>query len=181
MGLSDSRSGPRKVICSPAGSVPNHRRSGSPRFLGRSFRARRPQPPRQARRPLAPVSSSPAAGFATASRLAAPRLNLTRPNRIHLRYGSRVRPAGLRRCGSLRTPPAPLPVERAIDRAASSRAARSTRLGLAHLLRFRSAKTRFFSGNPGSPANPYCKLFFPVVFKNSGRNGFGGVTFLLDL
>ncbi len=134
---------PARFIYSPAGSVSNHRRSGSPRFLGRSFRTRHPQPPRQARRLLVPVSSSPAAGFATVGRLAALRLNLTRPNRVHLRYGSRVRSAGLRRRGSLLTPPASLPVERAIDRTASSQAARSTRLGLAHLLRLKRTKIRF--------------------------------------
>ena len=41
---------------------------------------------------------------------------VTRPNRVHLRYGSRVRSAGLRPFGLLRGPPAPLPGERAINR-----------------------------------------------------------------
>jgi hypothetical protein len=39
-----------------------------------------------------------------------PPLRVTRPKRVHLRYGSRVRWAGLRRAGLLRTPPASLPV-----------------------------------------------------------------------
>jgi hypothetical protein len=41
---------------------------------------------------------------------------VTRPNRVHLRYGSRVRSAGLRLHRLLRAPPAPLPAERAISR-----------------------------------------------------------------
>jgi hypothetical protein len=61
-----------------------------------------------------------------------PPLSVTRPKRVHLRYGSRVRSAGLRRRGSLRSPPASLPVERAINRATSFQVARSTRLSLAH-------------------------------------------------
>ena len=60
-----------------------------------------------------------------------PPLCVTRPNRVHLRYGSRVRSAGLRRDGSLRSPPASLPVERAIDRVTTFQVARSARLGLA--------------------------------------------------
>ena len=39
--------------------------------------------------------------------------SVTRPKRVHLRCGSRVRSAGLRQDGLLRSPPAPLPVERA--------------------------------------------------------------------
>ena len=42
-----------------------------------------------------------------------PPFSITRPTRVHLRYGSRVRSAGLRRLGLLRAPPASLPVERA--------------------------------------------------------------------
>jgi hypothetical protein len=49
-----------------------------------------------------------------------------------LRYGSRVRSAGLRRAGLLRSPPASLPVERAIDRVTSFQVTRPARLGLAH-------------------------------------------------
>jgi hypothetical protein len=57
---------------------------------------------------------------------------VTRPNRVRLRYGSRVRSAGLRRTGLLRSPPAPLPVQRAIDRVTSFQVTRSARLLLAH-------------------------------------------------
>ena len=61
-----------------------------------------------------------------------PPLSVTRPKRVHLRCGSRVRSAGLRPDRLLRSPPASLPVERAIDRATSFQVARSARLGLAH-------------------------------------------------
>ena len=61
-----------------------------------------------------------------------PPLSVTRPKRVHLRYGSRVRSAGLRRAGLLRAPPASLPAERAIGRATSFQTARSARLNLAH-------------------------------------------------
>jgi len=57
---------------------------------------------------------------------------VTRPNRVHLRYGSRVRSAGLRPFGLLRGPPAPLPAERAINRVTSFQVTRSARLSLAH-------------------------------------------------
>ncbi len=57
---------------------------------------------------------------------------VTRPNRVHLRYGSRVRSATLRPFGLLRGPPAPLPAERAISRATSFQVARSARFILAH-------------------------------------------------
>jgi hypothetical protein len=57
---------------------------------------------------------------------------VTRPNRVHLRYGSRVRSAWLRPFGLLRGPPAPLPAERAISRATSFQVARSARFILAH-------------------------------------------------
>ena len=57
---------------------------------------------------------------------------VTRPNRVHLRYGSRVRSAGLRPFGLLRGPPAPLPAEREINRVTSFQVTRSARLRLAH-------------------------------------------------
>jgi hypothetical protein len=57
---------------------------------------------------------------------------VTRPNRVHLRYGSRVRSAGLRHLGLLHGSPASLPAERAIGRVTSFQVTRSTRLGLAH-------------------------------------------------
>jgi hypothetical protein len=57
---------------------------------------------------------------------------VTRPNRIHLRYGSRVRSAGLRLHRLLRAPPTPLPAERAISRVPTLQGTRSARLILAH-------------------------------------------------
>jgi hypothetical protein len=57
---------------------------------------------------------------------------VTRPNRVHLRYGSHVRSAGLRPFGLLRGPPASLPAERAINRVTSFQVTRSARLNLAH-------------------------------------------------
>jgi len=57
---------------------------------------------------------------------------VTRPNRVHLRYGSRVRSAGLRSHRLLRAPPAPLPAERAINRVSTLQDTRSARLILAH-------------------------------------------------
>ena len=57
---------------------------------------------------------------------------VTRPNRVHLRYGSRVRSAGLRRHRLLRAPPTPLPAERAICRVPTLQGTRSARLILAH-------------------------------------------------
>ena len=57
---------------------------------------------------------------------------VTRPNRVHLRYGSRVRSAGLRHRGLLHESPAPLPAEREINRVTSFQVTRSARLSLAH-------------------------------------------------
>jgi hypothetical protein len=57
---------------------------------------------------------------------------VTRPNQVHLRYGSRVRSAGLRLHRLLRAPPAPLPAERAINRVPTLQGTRSARLILAH-------------------------------------------------
>ena len=42
--------------------------------------------------------------------------SVTRPNRVRLRYGSRIRSAGLRHAGYPNAPPASLPAERAIGR-----------------------------------------------------------------
>ena len=57
---------------------------------------------------------------------------VTRPDQVHLRYGSRVRSAGLRPFGLLRGPPAPLPVERVSNRVTTVQTTRSDRLSLAH-------------------------------------------------
>lgn len=56
---------------------------------------------------------------------------VTRPNRVHLRYGSHVRSAGLRLHRLLRAPPALLPAERAINRVSTLQDTRSARLVLA--------------------------------------------------
>jgi len=61
-----------------------------------------------------------------------PSIGVTRPDRVHLRYGSRVRSARLRPFGLFRGPPAPLPAERAICRVTSFQVTRSARLVLAH-------------------------------------------------
>jgi len=71
-----------------------------------------------------------------------PPLRVTRPKRVRLRYGSRVRSAGLRPGGSLRRPPASLPAERTIRRATSFQIARSARLGLAHRKARRTRKEK---------------------------------------
>ena len=92
MGLSDSRQGRFAVMSSrPALLACARRRAGSPRLLDRSFHARCPQPPRKARQVHLPVATPPAfSGFILRGGLAAFDL-LTRPNRVHFRYGSRVR------------------------------------------------------------------------------------------
>jgi len=58
--------------------------------------------------------------------------SVTRPKRVRLRYGSRVRLPGLRRRGCPRTPPSRLLAERAINKVTSFQVTRSARLGLAH-------------------------------------------------
>jgi hypothetical protein len=77
-------------------------------------------------------SSRPATGFTTLWRAGHCPLCVTRPNLIRLRYGSRVRSAGLRRGGLLRSPPASLPVVRAINRIITFQIIKSARLCLAH-------------------------------------------------
>ena len=69
-------------------------------------------------------------GFTISGRLAALHLCVTRPNRVHLRYGSHIHSAGLRPASC--QPPASLPVERAIYRMNTSQFIRSARLILAH-------------------------------------------------
>src|SRR6266568_2105002 len=61
MGLSDSRPEPPSGYFFPLGVA--LRSAGSPRFLGRSFHARCPLPPRRVRRLHSPVASPPVAGF----------------------------------------------------------------------------------------------------------------------
>src|ERR1017187_142523 len=91
MGLSDSPPGRRAgyVFPSRVGRLCSHP-VGPPRLLDRSFPARCPQPPRKVRRLRAPVASPPVSGFILVGGLAT-FVFLSRPNRVHLRYGSRVR------------------------------------------------------------------------------------------
>jgi hypothetical protein len=123
--------GAREVMSSSAALRLGPRPNGPPRFLGRSFLARRPLSPRRARHLPAPVPHLPALGFAIPGRLAA-RDSLTRPNRVRFRYGSRVRLTRLRQTGSPRPALDRLLVKRAIYKVNSFQSTRSTRLGLAH-------------------------------------------------
>ena len=97
MGQSDSRTGPLPGLCLSLGSLENWlpHPAGSPRFLDRSVPTRRPLSPRRAPPVLAPITSRQVSGFIKSGRLAALTC-VTRPNRVHLRYGSQVRRARLR-------------------------------------------------------------------------------------
>src|SRR5882724_6265030 len=91
MGLSDSLQGRHVGYVFPpcVGRFRSHP-VGSPRRLGCSFHARCPQPPRKVRWLHMPVASPPVlSGFILVGGLAT-FVFLSRPNRIHLRYGSRV-------------------------------------------------------------------------------------------
>ena len=86
MSWSDFRLAPRATLCIPPRRCPvafGTRFAGPPRFLDRSIRARRPQPPRRARRLRMPVASSSAqaspypAGWPLSIRV-------TRPNRVRV-------------------------------------------------------------------------------------------------
>ena len=100
MGLSDSRPGPLPVIYSRwrCGLSPRRSPAGSPRFLGGSVPARCPLPPREVRRLLLPIASSPVSGFIPIGRTVHFR-RVTRPKRVRLRYGSQVRFSRLRQTG----------------------------------------------------------------------------------
>ena len=115
-----------------------HPHAGAPRFLDQSFDMRRPQSPRRARWLLA-RSPPPATGFTTFGRLAALAFGVTRPNRVHLHYGSRLRLRRLRHpdcsetgISSGQVPLRRLHVVRAIHMTDSFHSARLTRLNLAH-------------------------------------------------
>ena len=71
---------------------------GSPRFLCRSFLARRPQPPRRAQRLLAPIASPSVAGFVRSGSLAAlSLLNEAESGSLALRLTSSPSPGFVRR------------------------------------------------------------------------------------
>src|SRR5208337_4171174 len=91
---------------------------------------RRPQPPRRARRLLAPITSPPVSGFITYGRLAAPTLhNEAESGSLALRLTGSPHEASPH--GLLRLTLARLPVEWAIDRVSSFQPTRSARFILA--------------------------------------------------
>src|SRR5664280_3577085 len=92
MGLSDSLQGRFAGYVFPprVGRSRSHP-AGPPRLLDRSFHARCPQPPRKVRWLPSPVASPAVlSGFILFGGLAT-FVFLSRPNRVHLRCGSRVR------------------------------------------------------------------------------------------
>ena len=105
-------------------------RAGSPRFLGRSFPTRCPQPPRKAWRLLSPVASPSVAGFISFGRLATFNVrNEAESGSLALRLAGlppEASPDGL-----LRRTLGWLSVERATDRVTSFHVTRTTRLCLA--------------------------------------------------
>ena len=64
---------------------------GSPRFLDQSFDTRRPQPPRLSSTVAFARSSPWIPDFGTSGILGRLASSVSRPNRVHLRYGSRLR------------------------------------------------------------------------------------------
>ena len=82
-------------LCLPLG-VGFHPPDGSPRFLCQSVDTRCPQPPRMAPRLLSLILLPWITGFGTSDILGRPSLSVTRLNRVHLRYGSRLRLRRLR-------------------------------------------------------------------------------------
>ena len=157
MGLSDShlRQTRRLFIPGrPPALSPN--RSGSPRFLDASFRARSSQPPRGALQVLWLVSSRQVTGFIISGSLATPNerneaesdslaLGLTRSRyRGHSPFASiycyEYRPASYDRLPSRRGPP--LHGERVITKADTFQSARCTRLVLALQISQRTQSTQ---------------------------------------
>ena len=68
-----------------------HPPDGSPRFLDQSFDTRRPQPPRLSSTVAFARSSPWIPDFGTSGILGRLASSVSRPNRVHLRYGSRLR------------------------------------------------------------------------------------------
>lgn len=119
-------------LCLPLG-VGFHPPGGSPRFLDQSFDTRRPQPPRLSSTVAFARSSPWIPDFGTSGILGRLASSVSRPNRVHLRYGSHLRFERLRRsdCSDFNTPLSQLHVVRAIHMASSFLLARLTRLNLA--------------------------------------------------
>ncbi len=132
MGLSDSRLEPRPRLLIPASACRLARHpDGSPKFPDCSFRARCLLSPRR----VPPVLSIiPSRRMLASPHLAGWPLSfcVTRPNRVRLRCGSRVRLPRLRRRDYSRSPLGRLPVQRSIHRADSFHSARTAELCLAH-------------------------------------------------
>jgi hypothetical protein len=147
MGLSDSRLQQTSRLFIPGyppALTPDH--SGSPRFLGASFRARSPLSPRDALQMHLPVASLQISDFVVSGRLVASiwcneaepgslALGLTRLRSVvslHFALNNVIgyRPASHARLPSHRGPP--LHSEQAITMAGTSQPARCTRLSLAH-------------------------------------------------
>jgi len=86
-----------RVMISPTAlPIPWHY-DGSPRLLDKSLGTHYPQSPRGARYLHSPVASTPIIGFAQFGRLTTPSFCVTRPNQVHLRYGSHLCRTRLRR------------------------------------------------------------------------------------
>jgi len=132
MGLSDSRQGRfAGYVFPPSVGRSRSHLAGPPRLLDRSFHARCPQPPRKVRwLPLPVASPAVLSGFILVGGLAT-FVFLSRPNRVHLRYGSRVCLAG-QPAPLLGFTPARLHAEQAIYTVNSFQFTRSARLILAY-------------------------------------------------
>jgi hypothetical protein len=131
MGLSDSRPRPAPVMDSRRGFGVPSVGVGSPRFLDLSFPARCPQPPRKAQ-PVPSVSFPVDDGLRLSLADWPLSTCVSRPNRVRLRYGSRVRLTRLRLMELLPCTLARLLVERTIYKVNSFQFTGKTRLGLAH-------------------------------------------------
>lgn len=131
MGSSDSRRSRNMVMSShkPLGASPPARRASQ--VPDRPFRARCPLSPREAHRVQMLVASPMAAGFGFFGSVATS-ISVTRPNRVHLRCGSRVRLSRLRHDGYPNIPLDCLHGERASTMSTTFQVDRSVRLSLTH-------------------------------------------------
>jgi hypothetical protein len=119
-------------LCFPS-RVGFHPPDGPPRFLDQSFGTRCLQPPRLLPTAAYARSSPPATGFPASGTFSLTAFSVTRSNRVHLRYGSRLRLRRLRRsdCSEKNTPLPWLHAVRAIHMTDSFQSVRLTRLILA--------------------------------------------------